>query len=170
MFIRKLSLIILSLRRNKKRILAFSWLTGILLGAWFAQSMDASLRALVLDITRQALTLWSSLWAACCPVLLTAFASHYGVGWVLFVSSFLGFRFGFSCCAIQLTFGSSGWLIQLLYLFPDYLLIPWLYFLWLRLISKRSDAPRGFAILFFLALLLGLIQFRVISPFLSSLF
>ena len=158
-----------SLRRNRTSVLAFFWLGGILFGVRFAFTVE-DLPSLVFAVTQQEQTLWNAIWSCCCPVLLTAFATRYSEIWVLGVSFFYAFRFSFSTVGVLLSYGSCGWLIQLLFLLPDYLLIPWLYILWLRIIWNRGHQNRVFALCFFFSILVGLFQFRVISPFLSGLF
>lgn len=158
-----------SLRRNKALVLAFFWLSGILSGLRFAFTVE-ELPVLIYTVTRQQQTLWTAIWSSCYPVLLTAFAARYSKACGLGVSFFYAFRFAFSAVGMLLTFGPCGWLIQFLYLWPDYLLIPWLYILWLRILSNQGNQNRYFAICFFLAIIVGMLQFCIISPFLCRLF
>lgn len=158
------------LRRNKRILLLACWACGLVVSFRVALSMKNLLPSLVHSTITQGVTLWTALWSACCPVLLTSFAVRYGRLGVLPVAFFHGLRFGFSGFTICLVYGQSGWLIQLLFLFYDYALIPCLYLLWLRLLTVQGNHNRGYAVVFAYSILVGLFQFRIISPFLSGLF
>lgn len=156
-------------RGKKALILAFFWLSGALFGVRFAYCIE-DLPNLVFSVTQQKPTLWNAVWSCCYPVLLTAFAARYSKAFVLGIVFFCSFRFAFSALAVLLTYGAGGWLVQLLFLSSDYLLIPWYYILWLRIFMNQGHLNSWLAFCFFLSVLAGLLQFRIISPFLCGLF
>lgn len=78
------------------------------------------------------------------------------------------FAFAFAAVGISQAFGNGGWLVRLLALFSSCLLLPLLYFLWLRLLHGRLSRC-GLALILALAVLVCSVDHRIIAPVLASL-
>lgn len=157
------------IRKKASLILAIFWCGGILSGILLACSMGPVVLAKFPSAVCMEPTVWTAVWASCVPVLLSALALHFSEPWLLLVCYFQALRFGFASCGLRMTFDHSSWLIQLLFLFPDYVLIPWLYLLWLRLLAGQRHFRKDLVVHFLFAITIGLVHYRFVAPFLSRL-
>lgn len=156
-------------RKNSHLLLAFFWVLGIVAGICFAGDMDPVLQELLPQAVASQPQLWGIVWSAAAPFLLTFFAIYISEPLLLLVCFFKAFSFGFCSHGIRLCYGESSWLVQLLFLFSDYILIPCLYFLWLRLLSRSGSHRRELVLFFLMAIAVALVNFRLIAPFLTKL-
>ncbi len=151
--------------------LAFFYLSGLLLGITIAFTAGDVNLNLMRGIPHASVSIVGSLCITILPFLLSAIAVSISKPWLLLVISFAkGFLFSFIAFTAMQSFGNAGWLIRCLLCFSDGLFLPVLYFYWLRRISGRSTASCCETMLFLpLAVLIGSIDFRIISPFLARL-
>ena len=68
-----------------------------------------------------------------------------------------------------IAFGNAGWLISLLLLFSDFLAAVFLVRIWLKVLNKRSKYS-DYLISCICIVLIGILEYYVISPFLVTLF
>ena len=149
--------------------LASSWILGLILGIWAARYADFDLSGLQ-DSFRY-YTPISILSVALFPVLISVLVVFIERSWLLPVIGFLK-AFGFAYVSSLLTrnFGSAGWLIQLLVMFSDCISLPFLWWFWCRLLkSAQQISFSGILPVTLVAIAIGALDFRVISPFLSTL-
>lgn len=158
-------------RKYSKWFLASSWCVGLLFGVSAARCA----RTIIVPMMRSAVSASVSIpglfAAAVLPFLLSAYAVSISEPWLLLIISTLK-AFGFSFCAfaVSLAFGQSSWLVRFLFLFSDYCLIPILYLYWLRHISEKGSGFRfETCICITAALVIGSIDYCIVSPFLASL-
>ena len=158
-------------RRWASRLLATSWVLGILMGCGAAKSASSVLTVLLRGCVTADMTLWGIVSVTMLPFLLSAFAVSFSEPWLLlFISTFKAFSFSFCAWGVCLAFGHSSWLVLFLLLFSDFLLIPLLVFYWLRHIRGDILSPPWELPLFLgIALGVGYIDYRYIAPFLASL-
>ena len=104
------------------------------------------------------------------PFLLTAFAvwiSHPGI----LLTTVFGKAFLFGACsaALDLSFGSAGWLVRIFLMFSDMAGLSVFYWLWLRLLTRNhSGILYAFLAAFVALVCIGGIDYRIITPFLAS--
>ncbi len=151
---------------HRKRALALTtlWLAGLVFGVFCAESAPELVASMVRSAAGQTPYLWSILWSACFPFLLSAFAVQISESLLLPVCFFKACAFGFCGHGVGLAFGSGAWLIRLLLLFSDLILIPLLFLFWLRGPSKRA-----LAICLTVAITVGALDRFLIAPFLVGL-
>ena len=158
-------------RKIATRLLALSWILGMILGSLGAIYGESTLVVLVRQGVCSELSFTGISVVTMLPFLLSAFAVTFSEPWLLLlISTLKAFSFSFCAWGVCLTFGQSGWLVLILFLFSDIALIPLLYFYWLRHI-KGTIPPSFWELPLFLAiaLLIGSIDYRFVSPFLSTL-
>ena len=156
------------LRKYAVSCLACSWILGLFFGLWAVRytAFDPSvLRASFLNYTPI-----SIISVALLPVLISVLAVFTEQSWLVLVVGFLK-AFGFSYVSYLVTsgYGAAGWLIQFLVMFSDCLSLPFLWWFWCVLL--KSERLCG-SLLFpaaIAATAIGILDFRVISPFLSTL-
>lgn len=151
--------------------LAFDWLIGLVLGVVTSFYAMDSMPALIDSIFRNShsgLGLLVSVWVW---VALVTFTFRYFGSWALGTLVFLkAFLYAFFCCGVWLTFGASGWLLQILLVFSDTCMLPVLWFYILRCAGHHQ--PEYFLSTLFtasVASLIASIHYSVISPFLSKI-
>lgn len=105
------------------------------------------------------------------PFLISAFAVSFSMAWLIFPVCFCkAFAFSFVSLGVLQAFGSAGWLVRLLLLFSDCAGMPLLYGFWLRhLPGGRPVGVWETAFLLAACVLLGSVDYRIISPFLAGL-
>lgn len=152
-------------------VLAFCWLAGLVCGILVCLSAGSSLSSWMRSTVFGSVSIVSLLFAAILPFLLSAFAVYISKPALLLVICFCkAFLFSFVSLGVYQAFGSAGWLIRLLLLFSDCMLIPLLFWYWHRhLMSKCSFCVWESVFVLALSVLIGSIDFSIISPFLVSL-
>lgn len=153
-------------------LLALSFLSGLFFGIHLFFSADTSFDSLMPGALTSPVSIVDLLIPFALPFLFSAAAVYLCIpGLILPVSFLKSAIYGFLSCGISYSFGSSGWLVLLLFLFSDICFLPLLYLYWIRHIS----AQRLFSLietgLFFAgAILISGIDYYVIFPFLQGLF
>lgn len=162
----------LSAWRCKKPIfiLACAWFLGLFSGVLFSMSASDSLGSTMRAAAGGCVSISGLLSAILLPLLFSAFAVYIFKPTLLIPIAFLkAFVFAFLGVGILGAYGSAGWLIRLLLMFSDILMLPLLWWYWLRAFSgpKRRVFDTSVAAVY--ALLVGSIDYCVISPFLANL-
>lgn len=125
----------------------------------------------MLGAVRGAQSIASLLMITLFPFLISAFAVSFSMAWVLFPVCFCkAFAFSFVSMGVAQAFGYAGWLVRLLLLFSDCAGMPVLYGFWLRHLPGGRPAD-AWETVFLLAafLLLGSVDYHIVSPFLAGL-
>ena len=155
-----------------KRLPVLSWIAGLLLGAAAAVGTGSFSSLMMRGVEISAVSIPGLLLITSLPFLLTAIAVLFSQPWLLVSVIFLkGALFGYCACGITLIYGSAAWLARLLLMFSDLALLPLLMLLWLRCFGPDRRGRTGLlASAGFAAVLVGLLDFYVVSPFTASLF
>lgn len=158
-------------RKGCRFFLACFWLSGALCGILASLSAGRTLVSLMRGTLFVPVSIVGMLCATALPFLLSAFAVFLSRPVLLLTICFgKAFLFAFVSMGIFQAFGSAGWLLRWFLLFSDYASVPLLYWFWLRHISgERPLDGWETALLCSLALLIGSVNFSVISPFLAGL-
>ena len=151
--------------------LALSWCAGLFLGILAASAASETLVPLMRGTVTAPVSIFGLLAVIFLPFLFSAYAVYFAEPWLLLiVSIFKAFSFAFCSFGLCLAFGQCSWLVRFLYLFSDVFSIPVLYCFWLRNISGRTRSSRRECIVFgIITLVIGCIDYWLISPFLTSL-
>lgn len=161
----------LSLRKYGKWFLAICWFIGMLFGIGAGRNASDFLIPTMRSAAVATVSIPGLLVASALPFLLSAYAVSISEPWLLLIiSAYKAFGFSFCAFAVSLTFGQSGWLVRFLFLFSDHCLIPVLYLYWLRHISgERTFSFWEAVAVTAVAVLIGCIDYYLISPFLATL-
>ena len=159
------------LRKGYRFVLAFFWIVGLLCGITVYISAEDSLFPVMRSISFHAVSIVSLLCVNLFPFLLSAFAvSSSKTVLMLLICFSKAFLFSFVSLGISQTYGSAGWLIRSMLLFSDCLTTPMLYWFWLRhLPENRPYVGWETFGMSALGILIGSVDYRIISPFLASL-
>jgi len=157
-------------RKGYVVILAFAWLCGFLSGALTALFSDPSFISLMrvapsADVSIVGLVICSLL-----PLFFSAVAfSFSGRFFLIIFVLFRALLLGYVSTGIAIAYGSSGWLINLLFLFPDLFCMPVLFFFWICRIRSGSNCIRHLPAVLVYALVISYLDYRYVSPFLVNL-
>lgn len=159
------------LRRGSVTVLAFLLCCGYLLGAFLTTVSGDYVSSMMRTAVTSRVSIVCLLPVILFPFLITAFAVYIGQFWILAPIAFCkAFSFGYLSSCILCSFGNSGWLIQLLFLFSDGVSLPILCWFWIRLLDSRgAKMNHSFAIVSVLIFLIVIFDCQFISPFLVSL-
>ena len=146
--------------------LAFFWLLGNLFGFYLAFKNCTTVAMLLRSVLLNDTNLIYRLLAAYIPCFLIIELRKFGV-WVLFIK---GIAVGFCVCGFCLVFTSAGWLLCLLYLFPDILVLQFLFCVYFSEHSFHYQTVKhSIALYVFLSLIAASIDLCVVSPFVKIL-
>ena len=157
--------------RRRQIILAFSCLSGCLLGFWISGRSHET----YLLLTRMAPSLHVSVFGlvACVylPFLFAALAVFLSHPSLLPLICFTKMCLYSWCgCSMVSAFGSAGWLVQMLIQFSDNLSLPVLCWFCIRHTDSRVDfIRRDFLICTLWVLIVGITDLCAVSPYLASL-
>lgn len=159
-------------RKYRRIVLAFFWIFGLFGGFFYFLSAAPSTASVMsgyfrIPVSIVRLLVWNLL-----PCVFSAAAVLLSAPWLLILICFgKAFLFAYVSLCFACTFGSAGWLIWLLVMLPDLLTLPLLYFYWLRHFSCAGSAGSFSGVILFCgSIFLCSLDYRVISPFLASLF
>lgn len=158
-------------RKMSTVFLAFSWLAGLVSGIFAFSAAGDTFLPLMRSCLYGSVSIISLLCVTILPFLFSTLAVYVSEPWLLLAVSFgKAFLFSLIAVGISVSFGSAGWLMRLLLMFSDFCVLPLLYWFWLRHISGQR-VFNGFEIAAVLSLfvLIGSVDYCVISPFLASL-
>lgn len=159
-------------RKWGELLLALSFVCGLLFGILLFRVAGNSLISLMPGILTCPVSIVDLLIPFTLPFLLSAIAVYLCIpGTLPFICFLKTTQFSFVSCGVMASFGSSGWLIRILFLFSDICCLALLYLYWLRHISVGRLFSR-IEVCFFLvaAVLITGIDYLVIFPFLQGLF
>lgn len=158
-------------RRVSATVLAFDLLCGFFLGASIAVFADISTVPMMRTVVSVGVSISSLILAMLLPFLFTSLAVYLGQLWLLIPISFSkAVSFGFLGSCVLRSFGESGWLVQLLFMFSDCLILPVLCWLWLSVLRQRQfHVNRSFCVSGILLLGIVILDHHIISPFLVEL-
>lgn len=157
--------------RTLRTVLALLWIVGLLLGAVVSLSADTLLSSTMRSALHSGMSIFGLLAALLLPFLITALAVFISQPSLLLPVAFLkAFLFSFTGTGLLTAFGTSAWLLRCLLMFSDTLVLPLLWWLWLRLLSDDRNTAL-YSCLFAVAgtVLIGCFDFALVSPFLVSL-
>ena len=157
--------------RTPRTTLVLLWICGLLTGSLVSLSADGILAPTMLAAISGSLSIPGLLLVLLFPLLLTAAAVFISRPVFLYPVAFLkAFLFAFTGAGLLLSLASSGWLIRCLLMFSDSLLLPFLWLLWLQIVSGPDRfAMRRFLTVSLLALLTGILDYSFVAPFLAGL-
>ena len=142
---------------------------GTVFGVFFAATMGDSYIQLMRTAVARPVSIAGSLVAVCVPYLISFLViSMSRPGLIYMVCTVRFIVFASVAWGISQAYGTAGWLIRLLFQFPDILLMPAFVFISVACIRKR---PSKKAILIFgiYTLFIGMINYCTVSPFLAVL-
>ncbi len=158
-------------RKIGKTLLACCWSLGIACGIIGYASAESTLFSLMRSSVYGTVSIVGLLCISILPFLLSAFAVSISFPSLLYPLCFCkAFLFVFISFGVLRSYSDAGWLVRCLLLFSDNVGIPLLYCFWLRHLpgcQKSSLAESVLFLAFFLVL--GCIDYRIISPFLAHL-
>ncbi len=157
------------LRKETIPFLASAWLLGLVSGSFFSVSAGNSFLLTMRAAASSHVSIFGLLASILLPLLFSAFAVYISQPWLLVPIAFgKAFFFSYLALAVLSAFGSAGWLIRWLLMFSDSLSLPVLWWYWLRAVSgRRKFADTAAA--FLAALVIGSVDFYMISPVLANL-
>ena len=150
-------------QRNREWLLSASWLLGLLLGAvgrsfWSPVSTAVSFTGSRLSAVLPCLCVFVSL------VLAWGMRGR----WMSLFAGLLAASFSWTAMGLRLSFGTAGWLLWQVSLFGELSFFPFLFFLWLRLLSGRRFMWAVFLCLG-VAAVLSLADLCLVMPFAAFL-
>ena len=157
--------------RTPRTTFILLWICGLLTGSLVSISADEILAPTMLAAISGSLSISGLLLVLFFPLLLTAAAVFISRPAVLYLIAFLkAFLFAFTGIGLLLSLESSGWLVRCLLMFSDSLLLPFLWLLWLQMLSGHEGFPMTrFVSVSLLALLTGILDCSFVAPFLAGL-
>ena len=152
-------------------VLAFAVITGYALGSFLATGAAQSTLILMRTAILGRVSIVCLLPVILLPFLFTAFAVYIGRLWLFIPLAFFHTAaFGYLASIILCSFGTSGWLIFILFLFSDCISMPLLCWFWIRnLEGAGRNSFRNFVVLFVLLIGIAFLDHNFVSPFLVTL-
>ena len=160
-----------SRRKSIASYLAFVWLAGLLLGSALAMSPGSTSDSLMRSVFSSTVSISGLLATLYLPLLFSAFAVYISQIWLLIpICFFKALFFSYIAAKFSLLLLSGSWLFRFLFLFSDCLTVPVLYLIWYRAFHRdRREVFCSCLLAGFLFLLIGIVDYRCISPFLIRL-
>lgn len=150
-------------------LIAVLWLLGLLAGAYFlGQTSLASLMCSVLFLRISIFGLFLSL---ALPLILSyilyRFFHFYFILPIVFLKAF-----SFICCygSLMIVYRNAGWLVSGMILFSDFSFVVLLLLYWYNAATGRSYSARiAFAVYFLIPIVVGCIDYYIVSPYAAML-
>ena len=148
------------------------FLLGLCSGSIYACRAASSADSFITLVAGERATLIGLLITALLPLIFAALFSYFSVPALLLPICLLkSFAFSFCSTCVLRTFGDSGWLVRLLLLFTDSVaLLPLLWFCFRQVSGNRRMFRKDFMLSFLTALVVCILDFLFVSPFLATLF
>lgn len=157
-------------RKYRAAVLAFCYLSGLLSGISIFRCAGGYPDSLMRSALSAPVSIVGLLCVNLLPFLFSAFAVFVSRPGLLYLVSFAdALVYGFIALGVMRCFGSAGWLIRWLLCFSGSASAPVLYFYWLRNLRSDAFSTSKTAGIFSLLLLIGSVDFCLISPFLARL-
>ena len=157
------------LRKYAVFTLACSWISGLILGISISKSVSVEVPASIAASPNA--SPYGVVMVTLFPILVSVLLMYMSQNWLIPVIAFFkSFSFSYVSWILMRDFGSASWLIQFLMMFSDCVSLPLLWWFWCR--SLKADKPFSFALsapLVFTAVAIAILDYRFISPILSSL-
>lgn len=139
------------------------------IGTWLASAVGESYLSMMRMAASCHVSIVGSAVSVFFPFLVSFLLIKHSKPWLVFGICALRVM---SCCAVRwalaCAFGSAGWLVSLLFQFPDICLMPLLFFAAARkLCGSRSWRITAFGICF--TIVIGMLYYSLIVPFLADL-
>lgn len=153
-------------------ILFLSWIIGVFLGGAVFYLSKPSFVALMRSASCCTVSIVGLFILIVIPFLISAIAVFCSCPFLIFPLCFLSaLSYGVCSFAVFASFGSAGWLAQLLIMFSENCAVLSLFVLWSQSIcSSFHIKPSLFGICFSVAVIAGIIDFVFVSPFSVSVF
>lgn len=159
-------------RKVNLKVLALTWICGLLLGAILSVSVDKLLLSTMRGAMISNMSITGPVTVVLLPLLLSAYAVYFSqpamLVSVVFIKAFL---FAYTGAGILMLYPVSGWLLRWLLMFSDMMTMPMLWLIWL------SNSKGGFVSIFrriaicvVFAMLIGCVDLFQIAPFLTRLY
>lgn len=150
-------------------LLAFIWCAGIFLGCCVSWCSRSTVAIVFRSAVCSQSSFFGGLTTAVLPFLLTGAGMMYG-RWTIFLIAFLkSFSFGFCGYSIGLSFGAGCWLLWPLFLFIDVAVVPVCFYYWCICLDPGFEHRHKYLMCCLgYGVLIGSIDYFIISPFLSS--
>lgn len=162
----------LSAWRCKKSMiqLACAYLFGLISGVLISMSASDALCSAMRAAVYGRVSIPGLLSAILLPFLFSALAVYISSSWLLIPIAFgKAFLFAFLGTGILGAFGSAGWLVRLLLMFSDIASMPLLWWYWRKSLCGSGHFTRNAVVAAGFVLLIGSVDYCVISPFLANL-
>lgn len=159
-------------RRIYRPLISFFMFLGLLCGIFLAVNSDPFISSMMRTAPFGSVSIVGLFTVLFLPFLLAAFAVFISSTWLLFPLCFVRLlSFAYSAKIAILAFGDAGWLVRWLLMFSSAMLLP--LFVWFCMRhgdgEKRENLWMDFAICAVLILVIGSLDYHIISPFLVGL-
>ncbi len=155
-------------RRNDLFGLAFTWLSGIVIGSLVSFRKQEFLSSLLDQAVCTQASLIGTLSASILPLLFSAFLMNLiGTRLLIPISFCSGFLVSFFSWTAFAAFGNAGWLVVPMLFFSSCFMIPVLWLFWIRCV--RTGSISHFLPFLLIGFLVGWVDFSLISPFLREI-
>ena len=157
---------------NRNRcLLAFFWITGVLSGILISHSAGSYVSTLMRSYLYGSVSIIRLVLVLYLPFLLSAIAVSFSGCWMLFPIAFMkGFLFSLIAMGIFRVYGCAGWLMHWFLCFSDLMLMPLLFWYWIRLLDAApSAALREGVFLLAPVFCIGSIDYCLVLPFFAEL-
>lgn len=152
-------------------LLAIFWITGILSGILISYGAGSSVSSLMHSYLYGSVSIVGLVLVLYLPFLLSAIAVSFSGRVLLFPIVFLkGFLFSFVAMGIFQVYGCAGWLIHWFLCFSDLILLPLLYWYWIRLLDTvPSAAFRDGVLLLAPVYCIGSLDYCLVFPYFADM-
>lgn len=157
--------------RNKREVLAFIWMAGILLGSAMSYFSGVA-RSCCVDVNAFCHPVFSSfLLTLILPLFLSVIAVYFVKFYVLLLVVLMkSFLFSFAAMWCICAFGNAGWLVCIFILFADVMAMPSLWWFWLQTVSAdRETVLRACFVSGCSILLIASYYYSMVTPFFAGL-
>ena len=149
--------------------LAFIWALCLTIGVCLGVNCPQPYLRVLYYAAGSPLTVSGLLISVLLPYGLCMYGTYWKRRWLVYIScSIKILTFAFCSAALSVAFGSSGWLIRFLFQFSDFMTLG--VFCWFCMRSVMNIARKqDFIISFIVYLMVGVLDYCIVSPFLVML-
>lgn len=158
-------------RKHKIILLAFYAFTGLLFGSLIIRHIDPSFYTLMRSVLSNSVSIVGLIVVNFLPVLITSVIALLSKPYLFFpLSFFKNFSLVVVRCLVFFSFGQAWWLIGNMISLSNVVVMPLLYWFWIRHINGiRNSAHKDIIICFAGSFVACIIEFIWVSPFLFQL-
>ena len=158
------------LRNSAIALLLLIWFFGLLLGSYLAAVSGESFFLLMRTAASSRVSIVGLIASSFLPFLFSAFAVYTNKYKLLYICCFSkALMFAWCAFASAAAYQSAGWLVRCFLQFSDILLIPVFCWFSIRQVSGVSTLKRDLSLCTALFVLVGSLDYCVVSPFLVML-